>query len=78
MSIQKQRLDITDRVVGKFGDGQLNLYLEKEKIGQMVTENQYNLKQGFEFDQNRFYQYADVVTGKDQKYVDCDDENGWC
>ncbi|WP_273124917.1 YusG family protein [Metabacillus sp. HB246100] len=78
MSIQKQRLDITDRVVGKFGDGQLNLYLEKEKIGQMVTENQYNLKQGFEFDQNRFYQYADVLTGEDQKYVDCDDENGWC
>lgn len=78
MTIQKQRLDVTDRVVGKFGDGQLNLYLEKEKIGQMVSENNYELKTGYEFTDNRFYQMADVVTGPDQKYVDCDYENGWC
>ncbi|PMC40575.1 DUF2553 domain-containing protein [Bacillus sp. UMB0899] len=78
MSIQKQRLDITDRVVGKFGDGQLNLYLEKEKIGQMVSENNYDLKAGYEFNDSRFYQIEDVVSEPDQKYVDCDDENGWC
>ncbi|MCM3161212.1 MULTISPECIES: YusG family protein [Bacillaceae] len=78
MTIQKQQLDITDRVVGKFGDGQLNLYLEKERIGQMVSENNYDLKAGYEFNNNRFYQVADVVTGPDQKYVDCDYENGWC
>jgi hypothetical protein len=78
MSIEKQRLDITDRVVGKFGGGQLNLYLEKEKIGQMVSEDNYELKQGYEYNDSRFYQFADVVTGSDQKYVDCDDENGWC
>ncbi|MCM3440007.1 YusG family protein [Metabacillus halosaccharovorans] len=78
MSIQKQRLDITDRVVGKFGDGQLNLYLENEKIGQMVSENNYNLKAGYEFSNSHFYQIADVLSGPDQKYVDCDDENGWC
>ncbi|MDQ0225474.1 YusG family protein [Metabacillus niabensis] len=78
MSFEKQRLDITDRVVGKFTDGQLNLYLESEKIGQMVSENQYNLKQGYEFQNSRFYQYADVPSKKDEKYVDCDDENGWC
>lgn len=78
MSIEKQRLDITDRVVGKFGEGQLNLYLEKEKIGQMVSENNYQLKSGYEYNENRFYQFADVITGADQKYVDCDDENGWC
>lgn len=78
MSFEKQRLDITDRVVGKFTDGQLNLYLESEKIGQMVSENQYNLKQGFEFQNSRFYQHADVLSKKDEKYVDCDDENGWC
>jgi hypothetical protein len=78
MSFEKQRLDITDRVVGKFTDGQLNLYLEKEMIGQMVSENNYDLKTGYEFNNSRFYQFADVITGQDQKYVDCDDENGWC
>ncbi|MDQ0229681.1 YusG family protein [Metabacillus malikii] len=78
MSLQKQRLDITDRVVGKFAEGQLNLYLEKEKIGQMVSENNYDLKEGYEFQDSRFFQYADVVTEPNQKYVDCDDENGWC
>ncbi|MBM7605838.1 hypothetical protein JOC75_003866 [Metabacillus crassostreae] len=78
MSIEKKHLDITDRVVGKFGDGQLNLYLEKEKIGQMIAENDYDLKQGYLFDNSRFYQIADVLTGQDQKYVDCDYENGWC
>ncbi|OAS87665.1 MULTISPECIES: YusG family protein [Metabacillus] len=78
MSFEKQRLDITDRVVGKFTDGQLNLYLEKEMIGQMVSENNYDLKTGYEFNNSRFYQFADVITGSDQKYVDCDDENGWC
>jgi hypothetical protein len=78
MSFEKQRVDITDRVVGKFTDGQLNLYLEKEMIGQMVSENNYDLKTGYEFNNSRFYQFADVITGSDQKYVDCDDENGWC
>ena len=78
MSFEKQRLDITDRVVGKFTDGQLNLYLEKEMIGQMVSENNYDLKSGYEFNNSRFYQFADGLTGSDQKYVDCDDENGWC
>lgn len=78
MTFHKQRLDITDRVVGKFGDGQLNLYLEKEKIGQMVSENNYDLKSGYEFSDSRFYQIADVLSEPDQKYVDCDDENGWC
>jgi hypothetical protein len=78
MSFEKQRLDITDRVVGKFTDGHLNLYLEKEMIGQMVSENNYDLKAGYELNNSRFYQSADVITGPDQKYVDCDDENGWC
>ncbi|KKI93380.1 hypothetical protein WQ54_03845 [Bacillus sp. SA1-12] len=78
MSFEKQRLDITDRVIGKFAEGQLNLYLEEEKIGQMVSENNFDLKAGYEFQKSRFYQLSDVVTGSDQKYVDCDDENGWC
>lgn len=78
MSLEKQRLDITDRIVGKFNDGQLNLYLEKEKIGQMISENNYELNAGYEYNNSRFYQSADVITGQDQKYVDCDDENGWC
>ena len=78
MSIDNQRLDITNRIVGKFDDGHLNLYLEKEKIGQMVSEYNYELKEGYDFNHSRFYQYTNIVSEPNQKDVNCKDENGWC
>ncbi|MFC4323547.1 YusG family protein [Litchfieldia salsa] len=81
MVLEKKRLDITDRVVGKLGPNNMDLYLENELIGKMSLSdegNRYELNNGFEEEQNKIYQYVDITTGPDQKYVDCDDENGWC
>ncbi|WP_225228842.1 YusG family protein [Bacillus sp. PS06] len=81
MVLEKKRIDVTDRVVAKLGANQMDLYMENEMIGKMVQSeqgNQYELKNGFEEEQNKIYQHVDVTTGPDQKYVDCDDENGWC
>ncbi|WP_078544149.1 YusG family protein [Litchfieldia alkalitelluris] len=81
MVLEKRRLDITDRVVGKIGQNQVDLFLENEPIGRMVTTrqgNEYELNNGFEEEESKIYQFVDITTGPDQKYVDCDDENGWC
>ena len=81
MVLEKKRLDVTDRIVGKLSENQMNLYEEDNLIGRIVFTNQgneYQLNEGFEQNENKIYKYADVTTGPDQKYVDCDDENGWC
>ncbi len=44
----------------------------------MTGMDQYELKQGFSFENQKFYKTADVINGGDPKYVDCDYENGWC
>lgn len=81
MAIEKQRVEITNRVTGKFSDGQFHLYANDEQIGRMTSGpdgSKFELKEGYEHDQNRFYQMADIPSGTTQQYVDCDDENGWC
>ncbi|MDR0139881.1 YusG family protein [Metabacillus idriensis] len=81
MSFEKKRLDITDRVTGRFSAGQMNLFFEKEQIGTMSfgqNGNQVSLKNGYEEENHSFFQYADVLSKQDEKYVDCDEENGWC
>lgn len=54
------------------------LYHQNEEIGTMISEHQYELKSGYSYDQNRFYCLSDTLTYGTEKYVDCDDENGWC
>lgn len=81
MTLDNKRLDITDRVVGKLSDQGFNLYVENESIGQVTfTEqgNQYSLRKGYEQEGSRIFQQVQVPSEKDAKYVDCDDENGWC
>ncbi|WLR41341.1 YusG family protein [Bacillus carboniphilus] len=80
MTFEKQKIDVTDRIIGKFTGNQIELYMEGEPIGQIPqSENSpLNLKNGFEYHNSRFYQFADVTVQPDQKFVDCDEENGWC
>lgn len=81
MVLKHTRIDITDRVVGKLGNNEVNLFVENAPIGKIVLSdqgNQYELKQGYEREENKIYTFADVTNNPDQKYVDCDDENGWC
>ncbi|KAA0545425.1 DUF2553 family protein [Bacillus sp. BGMRC 2118] len=79
--LEQQKLDITDRVVGKLNNNQMDLYVEEQPIGRMLFTNQgnqYELNSGYEHENNKIFHYADVTTGADQKYTDCDEENGWC
>jgi hypothetical protein len=79
--LERKKLDITDRVVGKLNQNQMDLYVENQPIGKMLFTNQgnhYELNFGYEHEENKIFQYADVTSNPDQKYTDCDDENGWC
>ncbi|MDM5321396.1 YusG family protein [Bacillus altitudinis] len=78
MSFQKEHVDITDHVTGRFKESGMVLYHQNEEIGTMISEKQYELKSGYSYDQNRFYRLTDTLTHGTEKYVDCDDENGWC
>lgn len=81
MTLQQQRLDITDRVTGKLCDTGFQLYLENDPIGQVTftpNGNEFELKSGFEQNGTKICQQVQVPTKPDMKYVDCDDENGWC
>jgi hypothetical protein len=78
LSFQKEQVDITEHVTGRFKESGMVLYHQHEEIGTMISENQYELKSGYSYDQNRFYRLSDTLTHGTEKYVDCDDENGWC
>ncbi len=78
LSFQKEQVDITDHVTGRFKESGMVLYHQNEEIGTMISENHYELKSGYSYDQNRFYRLTDTLTHGTEKYVDCDDENGWC
>ena len=78
MSFQKEQVDITEHVTGRFKESGMVLYHQNEEIGTMISENPYELKSGYSYDQNRFYRLSDTLTHGTEKYVDCDDENGWC
>lgn len=79
MTDQRNRLDVTERVYGKLDNGDMNLYLDKQQIGRMVSTPQgylYEMADGFDFDQNKIYENVDPKA-KDKKYVD-DCDLGWC
>jgi uncharacterized protein YpmS len=79
MSLKQQKVDVTDRVVGKIKNGEIELFLESSSIGKIkLPENmQYELEHHFEADQQKIYQHVTVTDQPDAKYTDCD-EGGWC
>nr|WGE08398.1 YusG family protein [Bacillus subtilis] len=79
MAFDKQKLDVTNDVTVLLSKWyRLSLYHDNEMIYQMTSMNEYELKPGYSFENEKFYKTADVVSGDDAKYVDCDYENGWC
>ncbi|CAG9620820.1 YusG family protein [Sutcliffiella rhizosphaerae] len=81
MTLERKRLDITDRVNGKLTDNGLELFVEQESIGQVIFTNQgnqYKLRSGYQQEGMRVFQEVHIPSGKDAKYVDCDNESGWC
>lgn len=80
MSLEKQKLDITDRVVGKIQNGELVLYLENERIGKMPLPNDCGFQlegHHYECTGDKIFQNVSVPGSSDPKYTDCD-EGGWC
>lgn len=78
LTLGKEKIDITEHVQGRFENGGMQLYHENEPIGRMTYMDQYDLKSGYSFQNQKFYKMADTVKKPDAKYVDCDDHQGWC
>jgi hypothetical protein len=80
MSLESRKLDVTDRIVGKVHQGEIQLYLDKEKIGSISLPegSQFELEHHFETDdQQRIFQHVSVPGKDEPRYTDCD-EGGWC
>jgi hypothetical protein len=81
MTLQQQKQDVTDRIVGKLKNGQIELYLENEQIGKITLPegSQFEVTHHFEVDraQQKVYQHYTSTSGTDARYTDCD-EGGWC
>jgi hypothetical protein len=77
--LKQQKIDVTDRVVGKLKNGEIELFLENESIGKIKLDEHITpeLDHHFEADQQKIYQHVTVTEGQDAKYTDCD-EGGWC
>jgi hypothetical protein len=77
---QRPRTDVTNKVYGKMEQGSMSLYLSKNKIGKIVFTNQgnqYEMSEGFEFDQEKFYRHDPNPPIQYKQLVD-DCESGWC
>jgi len=79
MSLKQQKIDVTDRVVGKLKNGELELYLENERIGKMTLPEScmMELEHHFEGSGKSIYQNVTTTDQPDAKYTDCD-QGGWC
>ncbi|MBA2875667.1 YusG family protein [Thermaerobacillus caldiproteolyticus] len=81
MTLEKKRLDITDRIVGKLKNDTIELFAENEPIGRIVLSEAggtFELNNGYEKELDKIYKQVTLTTDPDQKYVDCDSEYGWC
>lgn len=79
MTLEPKKLDVTDRIVGKLNNGQMQLFLDKEQVGTITLPegSQFQLEHHFESDQQKIYQHVYVPGDEEPRYTDCD-EGGWC
>ncbi|MBV7505871.1 YusG family protein [Bacillus sp. sid0103] len=58
MTLKQQRVDVTDRVIGKMKNGEMELFLDNTPIGKMkITDHmQVELEHHFEVEQQKIYQ----------------------
>ncbi|MEH7109200.1 MULTISPECIES: YusG family protein [Bacillaceae] len=79
MALNQSKIDVTDRVVGKLKNGEIQLFIENTPIGKIKMSDhiQVELDHHFEAEQQKIYQHVTVTEGRDAKYTDCDD-GGWC
>lgn len=79
MTLSQNKIDVTDRVVGKIKNGEIELFLEDVSIGKikLPQDVNYQLEHHFETDQQKIFQNVSVPAKSDPRYTDCD-EGGWC
>ncbi|WP_071460657.1 YusG family protein [Bacillus massilinigeriensis] len=79
MTLERTKLDVTDRLIGKLESGRIVLYLEKEKVGEIPFPAQpgISLQNHFEMNGEKVYQRISVPSSPQPRYTDCD-EGGWC
>ncbi|WP_409295237.1 YusG family protein [Peribacillus sp. SCS-26] len=80
MVLKKKQIDITESVIGKIVNGEMNLYSGNEYIGKLEeteTGLTYRLNEGFQTDNGSIFHLVDVTENPDKKYTDCD-QGGWC
>lgn len=79
MTLKQQKIDVTDRVIGKLKNGEIELFLENSSIGKIKLPEgmQCELEHHFETDQQKIYQHITATENPNPKYTDCD-EGGWC
>ncbi|MCQ6279002.1 YusG family protein [Bacillus sp. EB600] len=79
MTLTQKKIDVTDRVIGKLKNGEIELFLGNSPIGKITLPegSKYTLEHHFEADQQKIYQSVSVPDKTDPRYTDCD-EGGWC
>lgn len=80
MTLKPQKMDITDRIIGKLKNGTIELFLENESIGKITLPqgSQFEMSHHYEMDQQqRIFQNYTSTNQPDARYTDCD-EGGWC
>ncbi|WP_102273955.1 YusG family protein [Cytobacillus massiliigabonensis] len=79
VGLKNNKIDITDRVVGKLKDGEIELYLENERIGsiRLPKDPSIQMDHHFETDMQKIYQHVTTTESPQARYTDCD-EGGWC
>ncbi|MEH7010255.1 YusG family protein [Neobacillus niacini] len=79
MALKPQKIDVTDRVIGKMKNGEMELFFDNTSIGkiQIPGDMTFQLDQRFEVEQRKIFQNVTVTEQPDAKYTDCDD-GGWC
>ncbi|UII55454.1 YusG family protein [Cytobacillus spongiae] len=79
MTLKQQKLDITDRVIGRLENGEIKLFLENEPIGKMTLPQGcvFQLEHHFEANEQKIFQHVTVTEQPAARYTDCD-EGGWC
>ncbi|KMK77586.1 YusG family protein [Alkalihalobacillus pseudalcaliphilus] len=75
-----EKIDVTSKIIGKYQDGQLNLYMGDIRIGEVTESNEglkRKMKKGFVFEDNKIFHYENAHPEQVRAYVEnCD--GGWC
>ncbi|MFP5112760.1 YusG family protein [Bacillaceae bacterium C204] len=72
MTLKQQRVDVTDRVIGKMKNGEMELLLDRMPIGKMKLSDhmQVELDHHFQVEQQKIYQHVTKTEIPDAKHAD--------